>query len=91
MPVLGGLKADNGKVGRDLGPFLRAPTPGDMGGLGRVAIVVAVTVLVGLDLSNNIPDTQSFPRLNRRRARVSQSRFVAIISSVHQNPFDTAI
>jgi len=33
MPVLGALKAERGKVGRDLGPFLRAPTPGDMGGL----------------------------------------------------------
>ena len=38
MPVLGALKAERGKVGRDFGPFLRAPTPGEMGGLGRLAI-----------------------------------------------------
>ena len=40
-PVLGGLNAERGKVGRalDFGPFLRAPTPGEGGNLGRVAMV----------------------------------------------------
>jgi hypothetical protein len=38
MPVLGALKAERGKVGRDFGPFLRAPTPGDLG-VGLVAII----------------------------------------------------
>lgn len=38
IPVLGGLNAERGKVGRDLG-FLRAPTPGEGGKMGRVAIV----------------------------------------------------
>jgi len=32
-PVFGGLNAERGKVGRDLGPFLRAPTPGEGGNL----------------------------------------------------------
>jgi len=32
MPLLGALKAERGNVGRDFGPFLRAPTPGEMGG-----------------------------------------------------------
>ena len=47
MPVLGALKAERGNVGRDLGPFLRAPTPtpGDMGGLGRLAMIRVVGVL----------------------------------------------
>jgi len=44
MPVLGGLKAESGRVGRDFGPLLRAPTPGETGGvlligeLARVAM-----------------------------------------------------
>jgi hypothetical protein len=42
-PVLGGLKADSGNVGRDFKPFLRAPTPtagvGETGGLGIVAMI----------------------------------------------------
>ena len=39
MPVLGGLKAERGRVGRDFGPLLRAPTPGETGGVPvRVAI-----------------------------------------------------
>lgn len=41
-PVLGGLKADGGKVGRDFGFFLRAPTPGEMGTLGVVEMVVVI-------------------------------------------------
>ncbi len=41
MPVSGGLKAESGRVGRDFGPLLRAPTPGEMGGVVRVAIVIA--------------------------------------------------
>lgn len=40
MPVLGGLKTESGRVGRDFGPLLRAPTPGEMGGVLRVAIIV---------------------------------------------------
>jgi hypothetical protein len=39
MPVLGGLKAESGRVGRDLGPLLRAPTPGEMGGVLRGGVV----------------------------------------------------
>jgi hypothetical protein len=52
MPVLGALKAERGKVGRDLGPFLRAPTPGEMGRLGRLAIKVEVVAgVIALDLT----------------------------------------
>jgi hypothetical protein len=40
MPVLGGLKTESGRVGRDFGPRLRAPTPGEMGGVLRVVIIV---------------------------------------------------
>lgn len=42
MPVLGGLKAESGRVGRDFGPLLRAPTPGEIGGvllIGELATV----------------------------------------------------
>lgn len=39
--MLGGLNAERGKVGRDFGPFLRAPTPGETGGL-RLREVVAM-------------------------------------------------
>lgn len=41
--MLGGLKAERGRVGRDFGPLLRTPTPpgemGEMGGVVRVAII----------------------------------------------------
>jgi hypothetical protein len=49
MPEAGGLKAESGRVGRDFGPLLRAPTPGEMGGgvmglmgVVRVAIIARV-------------------------------------------------
>jgi len=48
MPVLGALKAERGKVGRDLGPFLRAPTPGEM---GRLAIKVVAGAMLSTRLS----------------------------------------
>ena len=40
MPVLGGLKAERGRVGRECGPRLRTPTPpGEMGGVLRVVAI----------------------------------------------------
>ena len=45
MPVLGGLKAESGRVGRDFGPLLRAPTPGETGGV----LVSGVLVRVAMD------------------------------------------
>lgn len=49
MPVLGGLKAESGRVGRDFGPLLRAPTPGEMGGVARGVVRVAIIVKVSID------------------------------------------
>ena len=70
--MLGALKAERGNVGRDLGPFLRAPTPGDMGGLGRLSMMIRVAVLswnvatcplsVAIAFNNSNTDPQSFPR-----------------------------
>lgn len=39
VPELGGLKADIGRRGNDLGPLRRAPTPGDIGGTGKLVAV----------------------------------------------------
>lgn len=55
MPVSGGLKAERGSVGRDFGPLLRAPTPGEMGGDGDARGVVkrvAIIAMVGLELAD---------------------------------------
>ena len=52
MPVLGGLKAERGRVGRDFGPLLRTPTPpGEMGEMGGVVRVAIITNKKGLSLS----------------------------------------
>ena len=40
VPVLGGVKADMGSFGRDFGPLRRAPTLGDLGTGGRVAVLI---------------------------------------------------
>jgi hypothetical protein len=68
-PVLGALKAERGNVGRDLGPFLRAPTPGDMGGLGMLSMMIRVSwtvatcpLSVAIAFNNSNTDPQSFPR-----------------------------
>lgn len=45
MPVLGGLKAESGRVGRDFGPLLRAPTPGEMGTPGEIGGVARVAII----------------------------------------------
>ncbi len=44
MPVLGALKAEGGRVGRDFGPLLRTPTPGEAGGL----VLVTVAIIAGV-------------------------------------------
>ena len=49
MPLSGGLKAERGSVGRDFGPLLRAPTPGEMGG-GVMGVVRVAIVLRGGEL-----------------------------------------
>ena len=40
VPVLGGVNADKGSVGRTLWPFLRAPTPGEWGSGGRTWLLM---------------------------------------------------
>ena len=43
--MLGGLKAESGRVGRDFGPLLRAPTPGEMGTPGEIGGVARVAII----------------------------------------------
>jgi hypothetical protein len=44
MPVLGALKAEGGRVGRDFGPLLRTPTPGEAGGFVLVTVAIIAEV-----------------------------------------------
>lgn len=67
MPVLGGLKAERGRVGRDFGPLLRTPTPpgemGEMGG-GVVMVVAIIDLVFGRALAFEIPSPSHFPTFN---------------------------
>lgn len=40
VPLLGGVNADSGRRGRDLGPLRRAPTPGEGRGGGIEELIV---------------------------------------------------
>lgn len=62
-PVLGGLNAERGKVGRDLGPFLRAPTPGEGGNLAMNDDNFEKQLKVGLSSSPFVAP-HKFPRIS---------------------------
>ena len=46
VPVLGGVKADMGSLGRAFGPLRRAPTLGDLGVGGNAAVLIVDDVVI---------------------------------------------